>query len=280
MRKLYLRLYLIARFHIVPRVLLTRKRLYGLAARRGGDSTTMVNLGGGLFFRPHWTVLDHASPFYPFSNRYIDHDIDLFQSRTLPFDSNSVDFYYSAHTLEHIPQEYCPRIISELHRTLKPGGAARLCMPDYDLIRKACEEKDAEYFARQKERGMTFEEAVVEQIASECVGRWSADEIAEAFRTMSPEEFADHFTSLASREVQKREAGNHINWFNYQKLSTMLADAGFDTIYLSAPQQSRFPELRGSGGWLTSGNFLETKRMLGIDTTHPDRSLFVEAVKS
>jgi len=280
MKKLFLPLYLIVRFHIVPRILLARKRVHALLARLSGHSPLMVNLGGGLFFRPRWLVLDHASPFYPFSSRYIDHDIDLFQSRTLPFESDSVDFYYSAHTLEHIPQEFCPGILSELHRTLKPGSAARLCMPDYDLIRKAGEDKDGAYFSQQRERGLTFEQAVVEQIATECIDRYSADDIAEAFRKMSPEEFADHFTGLASREVQKLEAGNHINWFNYQKLAKMLAEAGFGEIYLSAPQQSRFPQLRGSGGWLTSGNFFETKRMLGIDTTHADRSLFVEAVKS
>jgi hypothetical protein len=79
--------------------------------------------------------------------------------------------------------------------------------------------------------------------------------------------------------VQKDKAGYHINWFNYAKLERMLRQAGFGTVYRSAPQQSRFAELRGMGGWLATGDVLEITRMLGLDTTHPGISLYVEAVK-
>lgn len=276
MKRVLERLYLIIRFKIVTRVLLWRKQIYsGLS----GNRPLMVNIGAGLFFRPHWQVMDHVSPFYPFSRQYINHDIDLFTDTPFPFEDGSVDFYYSAHTLEHIPQEFCGNLLSEVFRTLKPGGAVRLCMPDYDRIRAAADSGDEIYFKSQMARGMTMQQAVIEQIATECLDHEDPDAIAQDYDALGAEEFADKYCGLASREVQKEKAGYHINWFSYPKLATMLENAGFESVYRSGAQGSKFPELRGEGGMLASGNLFGTKRMLGIDTTHPEISLFVEAVK-
>jgi hypothetical protein len=41
----------------------------------------------------------------------------------------------------------------------------------------------------------------------------------------------------------------------------------------------KFAELSGKGGWLTIGNLFKIKRMLGLDTSLPNRSLYVEATK-
>lgn len=276
MKLLLNRLYLITRFKIVTRVLLWRKQIFAVLGRKRAQ---MVNIGAGLFFRPHWKVLDHVSPFYPFSRRYIDHDIDLFTDGPFPFEDASVDFYYSAHTLEHIPQENCANLLEEVYRTLKPGGAIRLCMPDYDQIRLAADTGDEAYFRKQLSRGMTFEQAVVEQIATECLVHENADAIASDYAILDAAAFADRYCGLASREVQRKMAGYHINWFNFSKLAAMLEVVGFETVYKSTPQGSRFPELRGDGGVLATGNCFGTKRMLGIDTTHPEISLFVEAIK-
>ena len=50
-------------------------------------------------------------------------------------------------------------------------------------------------------------------------------------------------------------------------MKTFLITAGFKNIYLSNPQQSKFHEMRGYG------------RNTGFDSTHPEFSIFVEAVK-
>ncbi len=107
----------------------------------------------------------------------------------------------------------------------------------------------------------------------------TAEEIAKDYETMSATEFADHYTERASRDVQKENGGFHINWFNAEKLSQMLRDSGFTTVYQTGPQESKFPELTGEGGILSSGDKFEMKRMLGMDTTHPHLSLYIEAVK-
>ncbi len=272
------RVKLVFKFKVMTTALYARKRLYALLAGRPRDGL-MVNVGGGLFFRPHWQVLDHVSAYYPFARRFIDHDADLCSNDPFPFADGAVAFFYSAHTLEHIPQEHCPAILAEMHRCLKPGGAVRLNMPDYDGMREAVAVGNQDYFRPQLANGLIMEEAVVEQIATERIGKTDPPQVRRDYETMAVAEFADHYTAAASREVQKDMGGYHINWFNEEKLAAMLRQAGFGEVYRSAPQESRFAELRGKGGVLAIGDVLEIQRMIGLDSTYPDKSLYMEAVK-
>jgi hypothetical protein len=146
-------------------------------------------------------------------------------------------------------------------------------------MRDAVENDDEAFFESYTARGMCPEVAVAQKIATSVIETAAAEQIRRDYRDMSAEAFADHYTAIASREVQKHKAGNHINWFNYDKLAATLRETGFSEIYRSHPQGSRFKELRGEGGWLTLGDRFEIKRLLGIDTSHPEESLFVEALK-
>ena len=207
----------------------------------------MVNVGGGLFFRPHWQVLDHVSAYYPFARRFIDHDARPLLAAPFPFANGAVTYFYSAHTLEHIPQEHCPCILGEIYRCLKPGGAVRLNMPDYDGMREAVAVGNRDYFQPQLANGLSMEEAVVEQIATERIGKVDPAQVRRDYEAMTPAEFADHYTAAASREVQKDMGGYHINWFTEEKLAAMLREAGFTQVYRSLPQGSRFARTQGQG---------------------------------
>ena len=272
------RLKLVLKFKVLTTALYARKCLYAFLAGRPGDGL-MVNVGGGLFFRPHWQVLDHVSAYYPFARRFIDFDADLCSGTPFPFADGSVAFFYSAHTLEHIPQEHCPHVLAEMHRCLKPGGAVRLNMPDYDRMRRAVAQGEHDYFPGQTAKGLSLAEAVVEQIATERIGKVAPDVIRRDYHDLDAAAFAERYTGAASREVQKEMGGYHINWFNETKLAAMLRQAGFGEVYRSAPQESRFAELRGKGGVLAIGDVFEVQRMIGLDTTYPDKSLYMEAVK-
>lgn len=57
---------------------------------------------------------------------------------------------------------------------------------------------------------------------------------------------------------------NHINWFNYEKLESLLKRAGFINIYKSAYAQSRAPPMR---------------EISHFDQSSPWLSLYVEAKK-
>ncbi len=229
------------------------------------SSKLMVNVGGGVFVRRGWQVLDHPSPWYKINKLFLDHDFDLTSPNPMPFDDNSVDFFFSAHTIEHIPQEFCARIFSEMHRCLKPGGAARLMTPDFDRACDAYEAGDEAYFV--KYQGDTLEEKLLYYFASYWADKVPAERVREDYRSMARDDFADYYTSRIERQTQRDEVGKHVNWWTFDKLKRMLVTAGFTTVYRSAPQQSRFPEMQGVG------------RQTGFDSTHPEISLLVEAVK-
>lgn len=277
MNQLRDRLYRIVKFKIIVWLLLWRKNMYAaLSSER--DTKLMVNVGGGLFFRPYWKVLDYISPFYSFANRTIDWNVNLFEQPNFPFEDNKVDFFYSSHTFEHIPQEHCPKAFSEIYRCLKRGGAVRINVPDYDLMRQAVETGDRGFFKKSRSH-LTLEQALLEQIATETLGRIPADQVKADYDDLSAEEFAEHYTTMASREAQLEKGGYHVNWFNAAKLETMLREAGFTSVYRSSPQGSHFAELRGTGGWLARLGIFEIDRMLGLDTSFPSKSVYVEAVK-
>ena len=83
---------------------------------------------------------------------------------------------------------------------------------------------------------------------------------------MKKHEFADYYTEKIPRDSQKKMVGNHINWWNYEKISKMLTGAGFRKVYRSTPGGSHFTEMKAGG-------------KNGFDYTRPEISLFVEAVR-
>jgi len=59
---------------------------------------------------------------------------DLNSGGKFPLKDNSVDHYYSSHTLEHAPYDNVRIILSEIRRTLKPGGIFRIVVPDFEKV--------------------------------------------------------------------------------------------------------------------------------------------------
>ena len=52
----------------------------------------------------------------------------------LPFESDSVDFIYSCHMLEHLYVDQAIALLHECKRVLSPKGYMRLVLPDFDYI--------------------------------------------------------------------------------------------------------------------------------------------------
>src|SRR5215813_6484794 len=50
--------------------------------------------------------------------------------KRLPHSDGSIDYVYSSHFLEHLPLQSARRLIKEMFRVLKPGGVARIVVPD------------------------------------------------------------------------------------------------------------------------------------------------------
>ena len=250
---------------IALRMKIVRKGTLKFVDRKVDEQRLMINIGGGYYFRRHWRILDSRSEWYGFIKGAIDYEFDLLSGAPFPFASDSVYLFYSSHSLEHIPQEYCQHIFDEIFRCLRPGGAIRLTMPDFDLACEAFGRNSLDFFVEP--RGACIEERFLNFFATYVKERVRPEEVRERFRLMRREDLGDYYTRQVPRESQRKFTGNHINWWTYEKVHRMLDRAGFRDIYRSTPQGSRFSEMRGEG------------REGGFDSTYPEMSLFVEAVK-
>ena len=61
-------------------------------------------------------------------HRFVHHRLDY----GVPFESDSVDYLYSSHMLEHLYYDDAKRLLADMFRVLKPGGRLRLAVPDLD----------------------------------------------------------------------------------------------------------------------------------------------------
>jgi predicted SAM-dependent methyltransferase len=78
-------------------------------------------------------------------HRFVNHNL----AYGIPLPSESADYVYSSHFLEHLPKDVGERLIHEAHRILKPGGTLRICVPDLELA-------IAEYVHGNKERALDY----------------------------------------------------------------------------------------------------------------------------
>lgn len=240
-------------------------QLIKLIFRRIDNNKLMINIGGGTFFRKHWRVLDYPFDRYAYPSYYIDYVFDLASNKPLPFEDNLVQFFYSSHTIEHIPQERCQHIFNEIYRCLKRNGAVRLTMPDFDKGYEAYANNDENFF-KKLYNGDNIKERFLNFFATFLEKKISTKEFRQNFEEMKRDQFADYYTSKIPRDWQEG-GGEHINWWNFQKAEKMLIKAGFETVYRSTAQKSRFAEMRGIG------------YKTGFDSTHPEISVFIEAIK-
>lgn len=54
--------------------------------------------------------------------------------KKLPFNSNSIDYIFSSHLIEHLRYRECESMLRECYRILKKDGLIRLSTPDLELI--------------------------------------------------------------------------------------------------------------------------------------------------
>jgi SAM-dependent methyltransferase len=62
----------------------------------------------------------------------------------LPFPSNSVQYIYASHFLEHLYKDDAKKLLRETYRVLKLRGKIRLCVPDLQYVISLYQEGDRE----------------------------------------------------------------------------------------------------------------------------------------
>ena len=244
------------------------------------------NIGAGGFRHPFWTNVDYPSDWYSASMSNLEKGIsyDLLSLKPLPIESSSAEIVYSSHMIEHITDGAANNLYSESHRILKDGGFLRVITPNIDLAYTAYKDNDRRFFywvddfstPRIKYK-IPLNEASIEQIFLEHFAtsvstlhsdgadeRISDDELNRIFSETEYTSALSYCTSRCPIGIQKKYPGNHINWWNKDKVFRMLKEAGFNKIYLSGYGQSFSPVLRDT---------------VFFDNTHPKISLYVEAIK-
>lgn len=75
------------------------------------------------------------------AERYKQHRQRVFRNirymnvaKRFPYPANSFDAIFSSHMLEHLHPQQAQSCLSEILRTLRPGGVCRIVVPDLDLL--------------------------------------------------------------------------------------------------------------------------------------------------
>lgn len=257
------------------------RRVHGEEAVR---ERRFYNVGAGTFRHPAWTNVDHESEWY--GGTQINLEWDLLALTPFPARDAHAEIVYTSHTIEHVTDEAVRNLFKETHRVLKPGGVCRVTAPNIDLDYRAFREGDREHFRHYIDRysvpdnwrklfTRSLADASLQQLflvrfatnastlhVDGAPSRIADEEVDRLFREVPYEKALDACVARCSLDVQRRFPGNHINWWNPDKVQRCLRDAGFEDVYVSAYGQSRSPVLRNTDYF---------------DNTHPKLSLYVEA---
>jgi len=259
-------------------------RLYGDESVR---YKRFYNIGAGSFSHPYWTNIDHKSGWYSVHQKNVAFlEFDILSREPISLDNNKAEIVYTSHTIEHIDDESAQYLFQEVNRILKDGGVFRVTVPDVDLHYRAYKNNDRDYFywkehyKQPKHYKKVFlkkplSDASIQQlflyeiathvsdIFSDSINESLSDKDVDAiFNSMNYKDALNYIVSKCSFEKQNKYPGNHINWWNKNKVIEFLEKAGFKNINISGYGQSCAEVLRD----------LEY-----FDNTHPKISLYVEA---
>jgi predicted SAM-dependent methyltransferase len=204
----------------------------------------LVNIGSGSWYVPNWKIMEYRGPWYKhYAPGFIDYNHDLTSNAPLPLADSAVRLFYCEHVIEHLSDEWCEHLFREAYRTLEPGGGFRIVVPDADLIYERLLMRDSDFFKSWMDRdNSTIEEAFCTLVAqSRYLERAEMD---RRLATMPRNEFLDWCKQ--GLEYDWKRAGEHINWFTFEKFTRMLKAAGFCDVRRTNAQESRFPEVRGA----------------------------------
>lgn len=246
------------------------------------------NVGSGTFSHPYWTNLDYVSDWYKDVQVNVVH-IDLMKLEPLPIPDASAEVIYTSHTIEHVKDNAVQNLFNESYRALKPGGFLRVTTgPDADNDFDALLRNDAHWFYwdywydeggfenyeaiyHKPPSSVPLEERWLHHVASQLAPnskspskvKLDAQQIRQLMQTMDKEALLDYLTSLC--EFQPANPGNHVSWWNFSKIEKFMRKAGFTNVYRSGYKQSKCPVLRNTDLF---------------DNTHPQISVYVEAIKT
>jgi len=246
--------------------------------------SSCFNIGAGTWQHDAWTNIDlppQSEEYAKIQAPCIFHD--LVQCVDLPILENSAEFVYTSHVIEHLPDVHANSLFVSAYKAMKQGGVFRVVTgPDADTDYAALLRKDpkwwyfyddADFSSAIMDHGpITLSDkwllhfATPRSIYSKtpCCGKYSAievDSLIDKYRA-DPVKLRNIFTEGLGFNLHY--PGDHLSWWNTEKLIQQLQKAGFRAVEQSAYGQSRTVFMRD---------------LSYFDTTYPQISLYVEAVK-
>lgn len=275
------------KFNLELRRISKKDHLYPkLYSQESLTNKLFYNVGAGAFYHKHWTNIDYISDWYKGVQKPNVLHHDLTSLKPLPIADNSAELIYTSHTVEHITDEAVKFFLKDSLRALKKGGGIRITTgPDAETDFRAMMNGDEDWFYwdkmyskpgqyemmyKQPADSVPLEERWLRHVCTQLAPndlspsqhKFTSDEIKKIIQEKGFEGSLDYFTSLCQFDTQR--PGNHISYWTHKKLEKYLTEAGFTVIYRSGFGQSAFAVLRDT---------------TYFDNTHPQMSIYIEAVK-
>ncbi len=139
-----------------------------------------------------------------------------------------------------------------------------MVVPDIDLAYDAYTNNDVDFFIKNTCNSLTH----TTLLSKFCryfssVNMSDYPKIEKDFKELSKNVLLDKYTNDIDYRALDRHFGQHMNWFNQEKLFRLLKQSGFRNIKLSKYKASEFDEMRTDE----------------FDNTRPKNSIYVEAIK-
>ena len=137
-------------------------------------------------------------------------------------------------------------------------------MPDIDLAYDAYANNDIDFFIKN-----TYNHPEKTTLLERFCSYWNSIDksdypnVEKDFKELSKNVLLDKYTNDIDYRTLNRDFGQHMNWFNQEKLFRLFAQSGFRNIKLSKCKESEFDEMRTNE----------------FDNPYQKISIYVEAMK-
>ncbi len=174
------------------------------------DGKVKLNLGSSVVMFHHGIINVDIQPLHEYAhhNGYNFRHADIRQGLAFQ-NSESVDWIYTSHFLEHLKREDALRFLKDCRRVLKPGGVIRVIVPNatYLMVRAA------------RDLG-NYETSLIDDFSELSYEVSKCDNSLDAFYALACE--------------------NHHALYSNDTLSALLLEAGFSTARNARPGDTEF----------------------------------------
>lgn len=211
-----------------------------------------LNLGGGNFHQDGWVNVDY--PFEARAGKQHAENIDIahnfMDKKPIALPDGSVDVIYTEHCIEHLPEDAVAFLFQDVYRLLKTGGAFRISCPDADIVYDHYRAAPAEPLGFNKRFNNDPPEiGMLDVLATPLIRRIDLELVRATFADLDKVAFFNWLTEqvgLFTKEEQARAPGDHLSWWNYEKLCRWLTEYGFRKCRRRRQRESRIEDLRQS----------------------------------